>query len=44
MTRRQEFHKDDPLEELIEVYHDVKEIETYLSKTINIANFIIKKH
>jgi len=27
MTRRLDVHKDDPMEELMEVYSDVKEIE-----------------
>ena len=44
MTRRLEDHKEDAMEELMEVYAEVKEIEGYLSKTINIANFIIQKH
>jgi uncharacterized protein (UPF0335 family) len=44
MDRRLENHKDDVMEELMEVYEDVKEVEGYLSKTINIANFIIQKH
>jgi len=30
MTRRLEIHKDDPFEELMEVYLDVKEIEQNL--------------
>ena len=41
MTRRLENHKEDAMEELMEVYQEVKEIEGHLSKTINIANFII---
>ena len=41
MTRRMENHKEDAMEELMEVYEEVKEIEGYLSKTINIANFIL---
>ena len=27
MTRRLDSHKDDPMEELMEVYQDVKEVE-----------------
>lgn len=41
MTRRMDDHKEDAMEELMEVYQEVKEIEGYLSKTINIANFIL---
>lgn len=41
MTRRLDSHKEDAMEELMEVYQEVKEIEGYLSKTINIANFIL---
>jgi len=44
MTRRLESHKEDPIEELTEIYEDIKEIEGYLAKTINIANFTIQKH
>ena len=33
-----------PMNQLVEVYHDVKDIENTLSKTINIANFMIQKH
>lgn len=44
MTRRMDDHKEDAMEELMEVYEEVKEIEGYLSKTINIANFILQKH
>ena len=44
MTRRLSQHKEDPLEELIEVYNDVKDIEGNLQKTINIANFMISKN
>ena len=44
MTRRLENHLDDPMEELLEVYQDVKEIEAYLGKSLNIGNFIIAKN
>ena len=44
MTRRMENHKDDAMEELMEVYEEVKDIETCLTKTINIAHFIMQKH
>ena len=44
MTRRMNEHKEDAMEELMEVYQEVKEVEGYLSKTINIANFILQKH
>ena len=44
MTRRLELHKEDAMEELMEVYQEVKEIETYLQKSINISNFMIEKH
>jgi hypothetical protein len=30
MSRRLELHKEDEMEELMEVYQEVKEIETYL--------------
>lgn len=38
MTRRLENHLDDPMEELLEVYQDVKEIEANLGKAINIGS------
>lgn len=38
ITRRQNHIKDDPFEELMEVYQDVKEIEQNLSKSLNIAS------
>ena len=44
MTRRLEEHKEDPIEELMEVYQDVNEMEEDFKKTLNIANFIIAKH
>ena len=34
MTRRLEIHKEDPMDELLEVYQDVKEIENNLKRTI----------
>ena len=36
-----DIHKADLIEELAEVYDDVKQIETNLSRSIEIANFII---
>ena len=44
MTRRLEIHKEDPMEELLEVYQDVKEIENNLKRTIKIAYFMIEKN
>jgi hypothetical protein len=44
MTRRLNIHKDDAIEELQEVYTEVKEIESNFIKTINIAKFMIEKH
>ena len=44
MTRRLEIHKDDPMDELMDVHEGVKEIEAYLSKTINIASSAVQKH
>ena len=38
MTRRLEHHLDDPMEELLEVYQDVKEIEANLGKSLNIGS------
>jgi len=38
MTRRLENHLDDPMEELLEVYQDVKEIEANLGKALNIGS------
>ena len=38
MTRRQDSHKEDPMEELMEVYQDVADVETNLNKCINIAS------
>ena len=44
MQRRLEQHSMDPIEELMEVYQDVKEIEANLSKAINIGTFILNKN
>ena len=44
MTRRLELYKEDPMEELMEVYQEVKEIESNLKKCINISHFMIEKH
>ena len=44
MTRRQDCFKENALDELQEVYGDVKVIEESLSKTVNMAEFIIQKH
>ena len=43
ISRRMEIHNPDPMEELLEVYDDVKEIESNLGRAIEIANFIIQK-
>ena len=44
MQRRLEQHSMDPIEELMEVYQDVKEIEANLSKAISIGTFILNKN
>ena len=44
MQRRLVHHSMDPIEELQEVYADVKEIESNLAKAVNIGNFIIAKN
>jgi len=44
MQRRLDNHKEDPMEELLEVYEDVGYLEDDFKKSINIANFIIEKH
>jgi hypothetical protein len=44
MTRRLDSHKEDAMEELMEVYSEVKEIENNLKRTIKIAFFMIEKH
>ena len=44
MTRRLDSHKEDPMEELMEVYSEVKDIENNLKRTIKIAFFMIEKH
>ncbi len=38
MTRRLDCHKEDPMEELMEVYNDCKEIEQTLGKALNIGS------
>lgn len=38
MTRRLESHKEDPMQEMLEIYQEVKEIEGQLMKTINIGS------
>jgi chromosome segregation ATPase len=43
-TRRLESHHNDPMDELVDVYEEVKEMEENLAKAINIANFIISKN
>ena len=37
MTRRLKNHKEDPIEELMDVYEDVKAMAAEFAKTINIA-------
>lgn len=44
MTKRLENHLDDPMEELVEVFGLVKEIEANLVKACHIGNFIIQKN
>ena len=41
MQKRMDIHKSDAMEELSEVYKDVEQIETKLSRAIEIGNFII---
>ena len=43
-TRRQEIHNPDPIEELMEVYDDVQEVETNLCSAIEIAYVILNKN
>ena len=38
MERRQDSHKEDPMEELMEVYGEVKDIESNLDKALNICS------
>lgn len=38
MTRRLESHKEDPMQELLEIYQEVRELESQLKKTINIGS------
>ena len=44
MTRRMEKNQADPMDELIEVYDEVKEIEANLQKAIDLSKFIITKN
>jgi hypothetical protein len=44
MTRRQENHKEDPMQELLEIYTEVASIESHLKKTINIGKFMVEKN
>ena len=44
MTRRLENHKEDPMQELVEVYQEVREMEHQMQKSINIGKFIIEKN
>lgn len=39
-----EIHNSDPMEELLEVYDDVKEVESNLGRAVEIAYFIIQKN
>ena len=41
MTKRSKTHKEDPIEELREVYEDIRTMESEFAKTINIAQFIL---
>ena len=34
MTRRMDFHNQDPMDELVEVYEEVKQLETNLTRAI----------
>ena len=44
MTRRMEKNQADPMDELLEVYDDVKELEANLQKAIDLSKFIITKN
>ena len=44
MQKRLEHHLEDPMEELVEVYSSVKDIEQSLLKACNIGKFIIGKN
>ncbi len=44
IQKRAAKHKDDPLEELNEIYVDIKETETKLHKSIDLAEFLMGKH
>ena len=44
MQKRLEHHLEDPMEELVEVYSSVKDIEQSLLKACNIGKFIISKN
>ena len=44
MTRRMDKSQPDPIDELYEVYDDVKEIEINLQKAIDLSIFIITKN
>ena len=44
ITRRMAIHNPDPMEELVEVYDDIKEVESNLGRAVEIANFIIQKN
>ena len=39
-----EIHNPDPMEELVEVYEEVKEVENNFGRSIEIAIFIIEKN
>ena len=36
--------RTEPVEELVELHQDIKEIEDFLQKAIHIGTFIIEKH
>jgi len=44
MTRRMEKNQAYPIDELLEVYDDVKELEANLQKAIDLSKFIITKN
>ena len=44
MTKRLDKNQPDPMDELLEVYDEVKEIEANLKKAIDLSMFILAKN
>ena len=44
VSRRADRHKEDPLEELSDVYQEVEELESQIKKAVNIGGHVIQSY